>query len=482
MLISLLITLAILVPVAGAAAVWLPGLRKVPVIASLLAALVTAVAVAAMKPALAQATLCTWWEVAPGLSLAFRADRAAWLFALLAAALWVPATAYAGSYIAHHPGKEKRFFFFYTLSLTATMGIGLSANFFTLYLFYELLTFVTWPLVIHNGTAAARRAGKVYLIYSLSGAAVALAAMVVTWWVAGTLDFMPGGVLDPSVSVAAIRLIISLLVVGFGVKAAVMPFHAWLPTAMEAPTPVSALLHAVAVVNAGCFGLLRTFYSVVGSEALARAGWSTGLIALASATILIGSLIALRQDHLKRRLAYSTVSQLGYITLGVFSGHPGLLMGSLLHFVNHGLMKITLFFCAGAIITETGLENVSEMDGVGRRLPLVMGAFALSTLGMVGIIPLNGFQSKWFLFQGALAASRPEVIVVLLASALLNAFYFFPIIGAAFFRGEGKWQRERLSSGLVWPPVLTAVLCLVFGLLPSILCPYVTETVRSLIN
>ncbi|MGI6365406.1 MAG: complex I subunit 5 family protein [Bacillota bacterium] len=477
----LLIVLSILLPIVGALAVWLPGLRRTPVVAPLISAILVALAVAAMRYVQDSAAVSTWWQVAPGLALAFRADNAAWLFAMLAAGLWVPATAYANSYMAHHPHKVRRFFTFYTLSLTATMGIALSANFFTLYLFYEMLTFVTWPLVFHNETPAAKRAGNIYLIYSLVGAAVVLAALVVTWWATGTLEFAAGGLLADA-PVNTIRLVIGLLLAGFGVKAAVMPLHTWLPTAMEAPTPVSALLHAVAVVNAGCFGLLRTFYSVVGFEALERAALSRIMLVIASITILVGSLIALRQDHLKRRLAYSTVSQLGYITLGIFSGSPGLLLGSLMHFVNHGLMKITLFFCAGAIITETGIENVSKMDGIGRRMPWVMGAFTLAALGMVGIIPINGFQSKWFLFQGALDAGLPEVIIVLLASAILNAFYFFPIIGAAFFRGDAQWKSERLSSALVWAPVLTAVLCLVFGLLPSLLHPFVAETVLSLIN
>jgi len=480
---NMLIILAIVIPILGGLAVWLPGLRKHPFVPPLISAIIVAAAVAAMRIGSGFGQISTWWEVAPGLSLAFRVDHAAWLFAMLAAGLWVPATAYANSYMAHHPHKLQRFFMFYTLSLTATMGIALSANFFTLYLFYEMLTFVTWPLVIHNETAKAKRAGSMYLVYSLAGAAVVLAAMVVTWATAGTLDFAPGGLLGAETSVTVIRLLIGMLVVGFGVKAAVMPLHTWLPTAMAAPTPVSALLHAVAVVNAGCFGLLRTFYSVVGPEALERAGFSTGLLALASITIVLASIIALRQDHLKRRLAYSTVSQLGYITLGIFSGHPGLLLGSLMHFVNHGLMKITLFFCAGSIITDTGIEHISEMDGIGRKMPWVMGAFAVASMGMVGVIPINGFQSKWFLFQGALEAARPEVIIVLLASALLNAFYFFPIVAGAFFRGERtEWKAEGLSSGLIWPLVLTAALCIVFGLLPALLYPYVNETVLSLMN
>ncbi|MTI96458.1 MAG: monovalent cation/H+ antiporter subunit D family protein [Firmicutes bacterium] len=479
---NVLITLIILLPIAGAAAIWLPGLRSRPVVAPILAAGGVALAVWFVGRTPEVAPVVTWWQVVPGLPLAFRVDHAGWLFALLAAALWVPATAYANSYSAHHPHKRRRFFTFYTLSLTATMGIALAANFFTLYLFYELLTFVTWPLVIHNETPAAKRAGKLYLIYSLAGAALVLAAMVVTWATAGTLDFAVGGVIGSEISIRSIRLLVVLLVAGFGVKAAVMPLHTWLPTAMAAPTPVSALLHAVAVVNAGCFGLVRTFYSLVGTSALERAALADYLIPVAAVTIILGSVIALRQDHLKRRLAYSTVSQLGYITLGVISGHAGLLLGSLVHFVNHALMKITLFFCAGAIISETGVENISEMDGMGRRMPMVMGAFTLAALGLVGVIPINGFQSKWSLFQGALAAERPEIIVILLISAMLNAFYFFPIIGAAFFRGTGRWQQERVSSGLVWPPLLTAILCVIFGLLPALLYPYLSETVQVLMN
>lgn len=478
---SALFAAIILTPVLGAAAVWLPLFRRRPVVPALAAAVVVAAGVAwlALMPGQPAAT---WWQVVPGLDLAFAADGAALVFSLLAAGLWVPATAYAHSYIMRHPRKVQRFFTFYTLSLTATMGIALAGNMFTLYVFYELLTFVTWPLVIHNGTPAAWRAGVKYLIYSLAGAALVLAAMIVAWWAGGTLDFAAGGTLAPDTPVAAIRLLVLLLAAGFGVKAAVMPLHGWLPSAMAAPTPVSALLHAVAVVNAGCFGLLRTFYSLVGSSGLERAALSRQLLVLAFVTILLGSLLAMRQDQLKRRLAYSTVSQLGYITLGVFSGHPALLLGSLLHFVHHGLMKITLFFCAGAVITETGVDKVSGLEGMGRKMPLTMGAFALAALGMVGVVPINGFQSKWFLFQGALEAGRQEVIVVLLLSALLNALYFFPIIGAAFFRGSGRWQRERLASGLVWPPLLAALLCLIFGLVPSLFYSGIAGAVQGLIN
>lgn len=478
---NILFVVIILLPLAGAGAVWLPEFRSRPVVPTLAAALAVAAAVVwlALLPG-EQAV--TWWQVGPGLNLAFRADGAALVFALLAAGLWVPATVYAHSYIARHPRKVPRFFSFYSLSLTATMGIALAGNLFTLYVFYELLTFVTWPLVIHNQTPEARAAGVKYLVYSLSGAALVLVAMAVTWWAGGTLEFAAGGILPADTTVATIRLLIILLTAGFGVKAAIMPLHAWLPAAMAAPTPVSALLHAVAVVNAGCFGLLRTFYSLVGSAALERAALSRVLLIVTFITILLGSLFAMRQDQLKRRLAYSTVSQLGYITLGIFSGHPALLLGSLLHFVHHGLMKITLFFCAGAVITETGVDRISAMEGMGRRMPLTMGAFALASMGMVGVIPLNGFQSKWFLFQGALAAGKPVVIVVLLLSALLNALYFFPIIGTAFFRGEGKWQRERLTSGLVWPPLLTALLCLVFGLMPWLFYSGIAETVQGLIN
>lgn len=476
---SWIVTALILLPLAGAGAVWLPGLARRPLLPAMLAA-VGAALLAGWLAFSHSGLYVEWWQVVPGLKLAFRADGPGLIFALLAAGLWVPATAYAGSYISHHPHKVQRFFCFYTLSLTATMGIALAANLFTLYVFYELLTFVTWPLVMHNQTVSSRAAGAKYLVYSLAGAALVLAAMVVMWWTSGTLDFAPGGSVASGTSLTAVRLLVLLLAGGFGVKAAVMPLHGWLPSAMAAPTPVSALLHAVAVVNAGCFGLLRGMYFVVGPEALSKTGLSRTLLLLAFVTILVGSVFALRQDQLKKRLAYSTVSQLGYITLGIFSGSPLLLFGSLLHFVHHGLMKITLFFCAGAVITRGGVDKVSQMAGIGRKMPLTMGAFALASLGMVGIIPINGFQSKWFLFQGSLAAGQPEIIAVLLLSALLNALYFFPIVGGAFFYGEDRWQKERLSDGLVWPAVLTAVLCLVLGLLPGLLLPAIEQVSQGM--
>ncbi len=476
---SWIITALIVIPLAGAGAIWLPALARRPLVPAMLSAV--AAAGLALWLALEHPGLSAqWWQVVPGLTLAFRADGPGLIFAVLAAGLWVPSTVYAGSYISHHPHKVQRFFCFFTLSLAATMGIALAANLFTLYVFYEMLTFVTWPLVMHNQTDSSRAAGAKYLVYSLAGAALVLAAMVVMWWTSGTLDFAVGGSLAGDTPLAAVGLLVLLLTAGFGIKAAVMPLHGWLPSAMAAPTPVSALLHAVAVVNAGCFGLLRGMYFVVGPEALSQTNLSRLLLVVAFVTILVGSVFALRQDQLKRRLAYSTVSQLGYITLGIFSGSPILLFGSLLHFVHHGLMKITLFFCAGAVITHGGVDKVSQMMGIGRKMPLTMGAFALASLGMVGIIPINGFQSKWYLLQGSLAAGHPEIIAVLLLSALLNAMYFFPIIGAAFFYGDGSWQRERLSDGLVWPPVLTALLCLVLGLLPALFLPAIERITQGM--
>lgn len=421
------------------------------------------------------------WQVLPGFSLSLALDRPGWLFALLAAWLWLPAYAYALSYTRKFPENRPRFFFFYTLSLAATMGIALAGNLLTFYLFYELLTLVTWPLVFHTGTPEAKGAGNIYLGYSFVGAALILAGMGLVYSLIGTLDFIPGGQLlatDTPVGVT-VTLAVILLVAGFGVKAAILPLHGWLPRAMAAPAPVSALLHAVAVVNAGCFGLFRALWSTLGHVPLAQAGFSHLLPILSVGTIVLGSVFALRQDELKKRLAYSTVSQLGYITLGIFALEEGLLTGSLVHFVNHGLMKITLFFCAGAVISQAKLTRISQLGGIGRKMPLTMAAFALASLGMIGIIPLNGFQSKWQLVLGSLKVGRPELVGVFILSGLLNALYFLPIIGKAFFEGREGWQREDLS-GLNLPPLLTAAACLLLGLWPAPLVNFVKEAVALL--
>lgn len=424
-------------------------------------------------------SLCT---IVPGLELAFRADPLAALFSTLASILWIFAVVYSTGYMAHEH-KRRRYFIFFMLSLSTTMGIAFSANLFTLYLFYEFLTIFTYPLVIHEENEEAHTAGVRYIIYSFIGAAFILAALVVTYCTAGTLSFTSGGVVQPVAGNAVLWQVVFLcFVIGFGVKAAIMPLHAWLPSAMAAPTPVSALLHAVAVVKSGVFGILRVMYSIYGTESLRTLELGLFVAVLVCVTIIAGSIIALRQDVLKRRLAYSTISQLSYITLGAgLLTYLGL-TGSLLHMINHALLKITLFFCAGAIITVTGKKKISELKGLGRRMPLTMLAFTVGSIGMVGILPVNGFISKWRLIEGSLDAGYYLVIVVLVASALLNAAYFFPIVINAFFR-EGDFEPPQgieAPASMLLPTLLLAAACIVFGIGLELYMPFVESVVGYL--
>ncbi|NLA27922.1 MAG: monovalent cation/H+ antiporter subunit D family protein [Firmicutes bacterium] len=420
--------------------------------------------------------------ILPGLDLSFRADPFSVLFGALASILWVFTVIYSTGYMAHE-NNRRRYFVYFLISLGTTMGIAFSANLFTLYLFYEFLTIFTYPLVIHTGTREAHQAGLRYIVYSFVGAAFALSAIVMTYSLAGTLDFGPGGIVQPEAGQMLLwQLIFICFIIGFGVKAAIMPLHAWLPAAMVAPTPVSALLHAVAVVKSGVFSVLRVMYSVYGKEALSALNLRLFVLILVSATILIASIIALRQDVLKRRLAYSTISQLSYIILGAGLLTSLGLSGGLLHLLNHAMLKITLFFCAGAIITVTGKEKISELAGVGRQMPLTMLAFSVCSIGMIGIPPTNGFISKLFLMDGSLDVELPAIIVVLITSALLNAAYFIPIIITAFFK-PGNFKRapgaEAPLSMLV-PIIFLALLCLVAGIKLDLTVPFIQDVVAYL--
>lgn len=420
--------------------------------------------------------------VMKGLELKFRLDPLAAVFSLLASVLWVFATVYSTGYMAHEHNR-RRYFIFYILSLGATMGIAFSANLFTLYLFYEFLTVFTYPLVIHEGNAEAQAAGKRYIKYSFAGAGLILAGIVMTTGVAGTMDFAPGGILAAGAAPAVyLQLIFLCFMMGFGVKAAIMPLHDWLPAAMAAPTPVSALLHAVAVVKSGVFGVLRIMYSIYGPQTLRELELGLFVAMLASITIISASVIALRQDALKKRLAYSTISQLSYIILGAGLLTSMGLNGSLLHMVNHALLKITLFFCAGAIISVTGKKKISELNGVGVRMPLTMLAFTIGSIGMVGILPINGFISKLYLLKGSMDAELPIIIVILVTSAILNAAYFFPIVVAAFFR-QGTFERSRgweAPPSMLVPISILALVCVVAGMMPDLTVPFIHNVVTYL--
>lgn len=376
----------------------------------------------------------------PGLSLEFSAEPLGLIFAGIASFLWPVTTLYAAGYMRGNKEKHQtRFFFCFALAIVAAMGIAFANNLLTLFVFYEMMTLCTYPLVTHAGTDKARQSGRTYLgILMLSSIGFQLPMILWIWQEAGTLDFLPGGLLEGNVSTEVTTALFFLAIFGVG-KAALMPLHRWLPAAMVAPTPVSALLHAVAVVKAGVFTIVKFIVYVFGVEYLRdigqfgflHGGW---LVCLAGATVIIASLIALRQDNLKRRLAYSTISQLSYVTMSAAVLSYYSVLAACLHIVAHAFGKITLFFAAGSIYTASKKANVSQLDGVGRLMPLTMSAFAIGALSMIGVPPTVGFVSKWYMLSGAFDAAAWGVIGVIILSTLLNAGYFLPIIARAFFR------------------------------------------------
>lgn len=414
------------------------------------------------------------WQIAPGLEMVLHADALSVVFVTLSTVLWLVTTIYAIGYLEHSPHRS-RFFGFFSLCVTATVGLALAGNLLTFVVFYELLTLATYPLVAHKGTPSAVRGARIYLTYTLGGGVLLLIGVVWLETIAGPIDFQQGGVLSTMTDLDpwVLRWIFLFMIIGLGVKAALFPLHGWLPQAMVAPAPVSALLHAVAVVKAGAFGIVRVVYDVYGVEYADALGLLQFLGAIAAFTIVYGSVKALSQDHLKRRLAYSTISQVSYIALGTAILGPLATIGGIVHLVHQGVMKITLFFAAGNYAETLGVNNVSEMDGIGRRMPATTLSFSIAALGMIGIPPIAGYISKWYLGLGALQAGDGYwVIPVLVASSLLNAAYFLPILYRAWFKPAPlTWPEETVHTGrwempgaLMWPPIITAILALLFGL------------------
>ena len=402
---------------------------------------------------------------APNLAVHLRADFLGLLFATIASFLWIPTTVYSIGYMRSlREHAQTRYYGFFALVIGATMGIALSANLFSLLVFYEILTVSTYPLVIHEESPEAHRAGRKYLVYTLGGGGAIVAGMAIAYGLAGDVSFVAGG--NPSLirlPTVVAQAVAFLLIAGFGVKATLLPLHGWLPSAMIAPTPVSGLLHAVAVVKAGVFGLLRTLYFFLGPGLVIGIGAQPVLLVFAATTIVVASLFALVQDNFKLRLAYSTISQLSYIVLGAALLTPAGLLGAAFHIAAHGFAKLSMFFVAGSIFVETGKTRVSELDGIGRRMPGTMIAFALSALAMASLPPLAPFISKWYLSVGAGDAGQPILILVLVTSSILNIAYFFPIVVRAFFAGEAA-PRARVRWTLHVPVVATAAGAVVLGL------------------
>ncbi len=412
------------------------------------------------------------WEIAPDLPLALTADPIGVFFAVIASGLWLLTSFYSIGYMrGHGEVKQTRYFASFAVCLSSTIGIAFSGNLLTFILFYEILTIATYPLVIHSETEEAVSAGRKYLTYTLTAGLLLIAAAGITYSITGTLTFQAGGIFTTEMLNTGTAVSIFLLFLGgVGVKAGLIPIHSWLPSAMAAPTPVSALLHAVAVVKSGVFGVIRVVGFVFGPEVMAHFGLDHILMVVAAATIILASLLAFRQDNLKLRLAYSTVGHLSYIVLGASLLTPVGMTGSILHISAHATMKITLFFCAGAIAVNLHKKYISQLNGIASVMPWTMAAFTIGSLGLAGFPPINGFVSKWFLGYGALQGSMLVPVLILVTSGLLNVGYFFPIIKRAYFHQGGEELKDHTEASpfMVVPLTLTAVASVIFGLSPNL--------------
>ncbi len=461
--------LALLSPILGALLIWLTGARPnlretvTLVTATVLFGLALKVLAHVEAGEQPQAVLV---EMFPGLTLSFTAERLGATFAVIASLLWIVTSLYSIGYMrGHHEKNQTRFYAFFALALASTMGVAFAGNMLTLFVFYEALSISTYPLVTHSGTAEARRAGRVYLGILLgTSIGLQLLAVGLTWITVGTLDFAEGGILAGKASDGMVALLLVLYVFGIG-KAAVMPFHRWLPAAMVAPTPVSALLHAVAVVKAGVFSVLKVAIYIFGLDLLAATAASIWLAYIAAATIIIASLVAMTQDNLKLRLAYSTVSQLSYVVLGAMLATAAGVVGGAMHIAMHAFGKITLFFCAGAIMVASHKTEISEMRGLGRRMPYTFAAYFLASLSIIGLPPMGGAWSKWLLALGAAETGQAILVAVLMLSSLLNIAYLMPVAVRGFMAptgpgavGHGRgWHIQEAPLFCVVPLCLTAL-------------------------
>ena len=472
-----LLIAALVIPLAAALLIPLfhrqPNLRETVTLVAAVLLCVTVVAL--LGPVLAgQRPQWTGVEVLPGVAFAFKLEPLGMLFALVASSLWIVNSIYSIGYMrAHDEPRQTTYYVCFAIALASTMGIAFAQNLFTLFLAYEALTISTYPLVVHHRDSEAMAPGRLYLLLLLGTSMVLfLPAIVATYVLAGTIDFVPGGILGGKAGGATMTVLLALYVFGIG-KAAVMPLHFWLPAAMVAPTPVSALLHAVAVVKAGVFCVVKVMVMIFGVDALAAAGQSTWLTVVAGITVITASIVALKQDNLKRRLAYSTVSQLSYVVLGAAILAPISVVGAALHIAAHAWCKITLFFAAGSIQTAAHLTQVSQLDGIGRRMPWTMGAFAIGALGMIGVPPTAGFLGKWFMLTGAMQTANWLAVAVMVVSTVLNAGYFLPIVFRAFFRAPPEPVHGHAAHGEApWPIVLaltaTAIGAVALFFLPDI--------------
>jgi multicomponent Na+:H+ antiporter subunit D len=470
-----LVMLTILLPLAGALGIALcgawPNVREA---VTLLTAAAVSVIVIVLFSRLHQGAAIEFQlaEPLPGLPIAFEVEPLGMLFALVAGLLWLVTSVYSIGYMrGHHEKNQTRFYAMFAIAIGCAMGTAFAGNLLTLFLWYEILTVSTYPLVAHAGTPDSRRGARTYLGILLgTSIGLQLLAIVITYSLAGTLEFRKGGILDDSLDPAWAGLLYALFVFGIG-KAAVMPFHRWLPAAMVAPTPVSALLHAVAVVKAGVFMVLKVTIYVFGSGFILNSGASDWLIWFAGATILLASLIAMTKDNLKARLAYSTVSQLSYIVLGAMLATDMGLLGGSLHIAMHAVAKITLFFAAGAVLVAAHKTEISDMGGLGRAMPVTFGAFLIGSLSIIGLPPFGGMWSKWYLGLGSIEAGHWLLLGVLLVSSLLNIAYLLPIPIRAFFGrandGSSYTQIKEAPLSCLAAMIVTSLACLLLFFYPD---------------
>jgi multicomponent Na+:H+ antiporter subunit D len=466
-----LIQLALLVPVVGAALISLtgsnPNLRETVTLTTSLALFATVMGLlthvlSGAAPSTASIAIFN------GVELGFSVEPLGMIFAVVASGLWIVNSIYSIGYMrGNDEPRQTSFYVCFAIAIAGAIGVAFAGNLFTLFLFYEVLTLSTYPLVAHKANAKAIAGGRHYLLMLLgTSMGLLLPAIIWTGIVAGTLDFMPGGILAGKLGGTALGLLLALYIFGIG-KAAVMPMHSWLPAAMVAPTPVSALLHAVAVVKAGVFTVVKVIVYVFGIDLLSATGASDWLVFVAAFSLLMASLVALTRDNLKARLAYSTVSQLAYVVLGAALATQAAIIGSGMQIVMHATGKITLFFCAGAIAVATHKTEISDMAGIGRRMPVTMFAFLIGSLSIIGLPPFGGTWSKWWLGVGAVDAGHAWVVAVLMVSSLLNVAYLLPIVARGYFlpppeakSGEPVAVTEAPAACVI-PLCITAALCIV---------------------
>ena len=463
------VLLSMLIPLVGAVLIGLTGKRPnlreaVTIVTSVLLFLTVLQVLSAFQAGeTIEVELVTLFS---GLSIAFHVEPLSMVFAMVASGLWVITSVYAIGYMRGNQEKyQTRFYACFAIALAAAMGIAFSANLLTLFIFYEVLSLSTYPLVAHKGDQKARSGARTYLTILMGTSIVfMLPAIVWVYAAAGTLDFVPGGVLAGRMDTAAATILLLLFVFGVA-KAAVMPFHRWLPAAMVAPTPVSALLHAVAGVKAGVFTVTKVALYTFGPEFLAEVPVRDFVIFMAGFTVVAASVVALMQTNLKRLLAYSTVAQLSYVVIAALVLVPFSKIGAALHIAAHALGKITLFFTAGAIYTASKKAELPQLHGIGKRMPWTMAAFTIGALSMIGVPPTAGFVSKWYIFGGSYELGNYYVVIVLMLSTVLNAAYFLPIIFNAWFgreQGENPVQHGEAPWNMVLALSLTAAMTVLF--------------------